>query len=118
MSTVHPRVLSHFSCVNAAVGLREDAWKAFWLMHGAAMPDTNGRISKVCNERKYTAPFILCISSVLNGASWLPSPQRQDTCTGGKWPQSGLGVCGKRKIRAHCVPETEKKIIRLVIVLI
>jgi len=102
MSTVHPRVLSHFSCLNA-VGLREDAWKAFWLMRGAAMPDTNGRISKVCKERKYTAPFILCISSVLNGASWLPLPQRQNTCTGGKWPQSGLGVVvNEKSVRIAC----------------
>jgi hypothetical protein len=29
-----------------------------------------------------------------------------------------IGRGGKRKILAHCVPETEKKIIRLVIVLI
>jgi len=34
------------------------------------------------------------------------------------WPQSRLGVVAKRKILAHFVPETEKKVIRLVIVLI
>jgi hypothetical protein len=36
----------------------------------------------------------------------------------GKWPQSRVGVVAKRKILAHCVPETEKKIVRLVIMLI
>jgi hypothetical protein len=41
------------------------------LMHGSAMPDANGRISKVCKGREYTAPFILCISAILDGASWL-----------------------------------------------
>jgi len=36
----------------------------------------------------------------------------------GKWTQGRLGLVAKRKILAHCAPETEKNIIRLVNVLI
>ena len=52
---------------------------------------------KYVRGREYTAQFILCISSILDGASWLPLPRRHITFTGIQMAPESIGRGGETK---------------------